>query len=215
MHLVIGNKNYSSWSLRPWIAMKHMGVPFEETVIPMALPGTKAAMLAHAPHGLVPVLKDGDLVIQETIAILEYLNDRFPDRGLWPADLAVRAKARAISAEMHSGFAALRRDCPMNMRRPVRKHIPSPQAQEQAARIDAIWTESRNTYGAAGPFLFGQFTAADAMFAPVVNRFHVYDIPRSAVSDAYMATMMAMPAWREWDAASRAETWVIDSSEVA
>jgi glutathione S-transferase len=212
--LIIGNKNYSSWSLRPWIAMKQIGLAFEEVVIPMAMPNTKAEMLKHAPTGLVPVLVDGDTVVFETIAILEYLNDRFPDAGLWPKDIAARAYARSIAAEMHGGFAALRRDCPMNMRRVVMKHIVSPEAAKHAERIDALWSGARTLYGKGGPFLFGHFTNADAMYAPVINRFHVYDLPRSKTAQAYMEAMMALPAWQEWDKASRAESWVIESSEV-
>jgi glutathione S-transferase len=214
MKLVIGNKNYSSWSLRPWIAMKHLGLDFEEVVIPMAVPGAKAEMLKHSPNGLVPALIDGDVTIFETIAILEYLNDRFPTGGLWPADIRVRAHARSIAAEMHAGFAALRRDCPMNMRRAVKKHVPSPEGVKAAERVDAIWSDCRARHAEEGPFLFGRFTNADAMFAPVVNRFHVYDVPRSAASQDYMEAMMALPAWREWEAAARAEPWVIASSEV-
>jgi glutathione S-transferase len=214
MKLVIGNKNYSSWSLRPWIAMKQLGLDFEEVIIPMALPGTKSEMLKHAPNGLVPALVDGDATVFETIAILEYLNDRFPQGKLWPADIKVRAHARSVAAEMHAGFAALRRDCPMNIRRAVKKHILSPDGAKAAARVDAVWTECRTLFGDDGPFLYGHFTNADAMFAPVVNRFHVYDVPCSAASRAYMTAIMALPAWKEWEAASRAETWVIDSSEV-
>jgi glutathione S-transferase len=214
MKLVIGNKNYSSWSMRPWIAMRQIGLSFEEVVIPMNQPETRARMLEHSPTGLVPTLIDGDVTIFETIAILEYLHDRFPDAGLWPRDIGVRAHARAISAEMHAGFAALRRDCPMNIRRPVRKHLPSPEGLAQAQRIDALWSHARQTHGAGGPFLFGAFTAADAMYAPVVNRFHTYDLPRSATAQAYMDAVMALPAWKDWEAASRAEPWVIEKSEV-
>jgi glutathione S-transferase len=214
MKLFIGNKNYSSWSLRPWIAMKQIGLSFEEVVIPMVMPNTKAEMLKHAPTGLVPVLIDGDAVVFETIAILEHLNDRFPEAGLWPKDLAARAHARSIAAEMHGGFAALRRDCPMNIRRPVKKHIVSPEAAKHAERIDALWSDARMRFGKGGPFLFGHFTIADAMYAPVINRFHVYDLPRSSTAQVYMDTMMALPAWKEWEVASRAESWVIASSEV-
>ncbi len=214
MKLVIGNKNYSSWSLRPWIAMKQIGLTFEEIVIPMAMPGTKTEMQKYAPTGLVPVLIDGETAVFETIAILEYLNDKFPDAKLWPKDIATRAHARSIAAEMHGGFAALRRDCPMNIRRPVKKHIVSPEAQKHAERIDALWTDARMRYGKGGPFLFGHFTNADAMYAPVINRFHVYDLPRSKSAQAYMDAMMALPAWQEWEKASRAESWVIESSEI-
>jgi glutathione S-transferase len=214
MKLVIGNKNYSSWSLRPWIAMKQIGLTFEEVVIPMAMPTTKAEMLKHAPTGLVPVLIDGDAVVFETIAILEHLNDRFPDAGLWPKDLAARAHARSIAAEMHGGFAALRRDCPMNIRRQVKQHIVSPEGAKNAERIDALWSDARARYGKGGPFLFGHFTNADAMYAPIVNRFHVYDVPRSKTAQVYMDAVMALPAWQEWEKASQAESWVIASSEV-
>lgn len=219
MKLVIGNKNYSSWSFRPWIAMRRIGLAFEEVVIPMNQPETRARMLEHSPTGLVPTLIDGDVRIFETLAILEYLNDEHPDAGLWPKDKAARAHARSIAAEMHAGFAALRRDCPMNMRRPVRRHIPSPEGAAQAERIDALWSDARSRFGhsqenGGGPFLFGAFTAADAMFAPIVNRLHIYDIPRSAPAQAYMDAMMALPAWREWEQASREEPWTIDKSEV-
>jgi glutathione S-transferase len=214
MKLVIGNKNYSSWSLRPWIAMRQVGLDFEEVMIQLQGPGTKTEMLKYAPTGLVPVLIDGDAVLFETIAILEHLNERFPDAGLWPKDIAARAHARSIAAEMHGGFAALRRDCPMNIRRPVKKHIVSPEAAKHAERIDALWSDARTRYGKGGPFLFGHFTNADAMYAPIINRFHVYDLPRSKTSQAYMEAMMALPAWQEWDKASRAESWVIASSEV-
>lgn len=214
MKLIIGNKNYSSWSLRPWIAMKQLGLPFEEVLIPMAQPGTKAEMLKHSPNGLVPALIDGGITVFETIAILEYLNERHAKGMLWPSDVAARAHARSVAAEMHGGFAALRRDCPMNIRRPVRKHIPSAEGMKAAERIDHIWQDCRTRFGAGGPFLFGAFSAADAMYAPVVNRFHVYDVPRSGAAQAFMDAIMALPAWKEWEAASRAEPWVIESSEV-
>jgi glutathione S-transferase len=214
MQLVIGNKAYSSWSLRPWIAMKHLGLAFEEIVIPLAQPGSKTEMLKYSPNGLVPALVDGELVISETIAILEYLNERYAGGGLWPTDIVARAMARAVSAEMHSGFGPLRRDCPFNIRRAVKKHIPSPEGTAAAARVDAIWEDCRAEHGVGGPFLFGAFSAADAMYAPVVNRFHIYDLPRSNASQAYMDAVMALPAWAEWADAARAEPWVIDSSEV-
>jgi glutathione S-transferase len=183
-------------------------------VIPMNLPGTRAEMLRHSPTGLVPTLIDGGVTIFETIAILEYLSDKHPEAGLWPKDIGVRAHARAISAEMHAGFAALRRDCPMNIRRAVKKHIVSPEATQNVERIDALWSDARKRFGKGGPFLFGGFSNADAMYAPIVNRLHVYDLPRSKTAQAYMEAMMALPAWQEWEAASRKETWVIDKVEV-
>jgi glutathione S-transferase len=219
MKLVIGNKNYSSWSLRPWIAMKQLGIAFEEVLIPLQQPGTRAEILQHAPNGLVPALVDGDVVVFETIAILEYLNERSAKGALWPSDTAARAHARSVAAEMHGGFAAFRRDCPLNMRRAVKKHVPSPDGMKAAERVDAIWRDCRERFGQSkegggGPFLFGAFSAADAMYAPVVNRFHVYDVPRSAAAQAYMDAIMALPAWTEWAAAARAEPWVIASSEI-
>lgn len=219
MKLVIGNKAYSSWSLRPWIAMKQLGLAFEEIVIPMAQPGTKAEMLKYSPNGLVPALIDGDITVFETIAILEHLNERHAGGTLWPKDPVARAHARSVAAEMHGGFAAFRRDCPFNIRRAVKRHVPSADGTKAAERIDAIWQECRarfgqSTEGGGGPFLFGKFSAADAMYAPVVNRFHIYDVPRSAASEAYMAAIMALPAWAEWAEAARSEPWVIASSEV-
>lgn len=214
MKLVIGNKAYSSWSFRPWLAMKHLGLAFEEVVIPMKLPGTKADMLKHSPNGQVPALIDDGIVVFETIAILEHLNDRHANGALWPAERAARAHARSVAAEMHAGFAAFRRDCPFNIRRAVKKHVPSPDGMQGAERIDAIWRDCLSRFGRGGPFLFGAFSAADAMYAPVVNRFHVYDVPRSAASQAYMEAVMALPAWREWQSAARAEPWVIESSEI-
>jgi glutathione S-transferase len=214
MKLVIGNKAYSSWSLRPWIAMKQLGLAFEEALIPLQQPGTKAEILKHAPNGLVPALIDGDVTVFETLAILEYLNETHAEDTLWPRDKAARAHARSVAAEMHGGFAAFRRDCPFNIRRAVKAHTPSPDGMKAAERIDAIWQDCRARFGHGGPFLFGPFSAADAMYAPVVNRFHVYDVPRSAVSQAYMDAIMALPAWAEWAAAAQAEPWVIAASEV-
>jgi glutathione S-transferase len=216
MRLVIGNKTYSSWSLRPWLMLRHLDVAFEETLIPLGLPDTRERALAFSPSGKVPVLLDDGIAVWESLAILEHLADRFGVAKVWPAEGAPRALARAISAEMHAGFAALRRDCPFNIRRPVRKHVPSPAGLADAARVDAIWSDARERFGrnGAGPFLFGAFSAADAMFAPVVNRFHVYGLPRSAASGDYMEAVMSLPAWKAWQAEARAEEWVIETSEV-
>lgn len=147
MKLVIGNKAYSSWSLRPWIAMKQLGLAFEEIVIPMAQPGTKAEMLKYSPNGLVPALIDGDITVFETIAILEHLNERHAGGTLWPKDPVARAHARSVAAEMHGGFAAFRRDCPFNIRRAVKRHVPSADGTKAAERIDAIWQECRARFG--------------------------------------------------------------------
>jgi glutathione S-transferase len=165
--LVIGNKNYSSWSFRPWIAMKVAGIAFDESVIPLYEAGSRERILAVSPTGKVPALIDGDIHVWESLAILDYLADLFPRAGLWPDDRAARGQARAVAAEMHAGFAALRRHCPMNMRRPVKARELTPEVAADVARIDTLWTVCRTRFGAGGPFLFGDFSAADAMLAPV------------------------------------------------
>ena len=207
MKLYIGNKNYSSWSRRPWIAMKSAGISFEEEIVWLRRPDTPESLRRASPTGKVPVLVDGDLVIPESIAILEYLAERAP--ALWPADSSARAVARAISAEMHAGFAPLRMACSMEI---LRKPAPIPMAADVQANVDrivAIWTHCRARFGAGGEFLFGKtFCNADAMFAPVVNRFHAYAIPVPGTVRAYMDAVMATPAWREWEAGARAEPTV-------
>jgi glutathione S-transferase len=214
LHLVIGNKNYSSWSLRPWIAMKAAGIGFDETVIPLEAPDFKQRITALSPAAKVPVLLDGDLRVWESLAILEYLAEKFPKAGLWPSDPAARAHARTLAAEMHGGFVSLRRHCPMNMRRPVKPRELTPEVLQDVARIDEMWTDSRARFGKGGPFLCGAFGAVDAMYAPVVSRFHTYDIAVSDPARAYMKAVMALPALAEWDAAARAEPWVMARCDV-
>jgi len=213
--LVIGNKNYSSWSFRPWIAMKVAGIAFDEVVIPLYEPGSKERILGFSPAGKVPVLIDGDLTVWDSLAILEYLAEKYPAANLWPADARLRAHARSIAAEMHAGFLPLRRHCPMNMWRPPQaRSLPAEAAAEVAAdvaRIDAIWADCRARYG--GPFLFGAFGAVDAMYAPVVARFATYAIEVGAAAHAYMAAVMALPAWVQWEAAARREPWVLPHNE--
>jgi|SRR5947199_301136 len=215
MHLVIGNKNYSSWSFRPWIAMKVLGIPFEEILIPFGTPlgnpEFRARLKAYTPAGLVPVLIDGDVHVWETLAIMEYLAENFPDRELWPADKKARAEARAISSEMHAGFPALRAECPMNTRRPVRERALSDAAQANVTRVDAIWSGCRARYG--GPFLFGAFSAADAMYAPMVARLNTYSVKVGDAARGYMDAMMVLPAWAEWRAGALKETWVVPEDE--
>ena len=174
--LVIGNKNYSSWSFRPWIAMKVAGIPFDEVVISLDATDFKPRVSKISGTGKVPALDDDGIHVWESLAILEYLAERFPAAKLWPADPAARAHARAISSEMHAGFVPLRRACPMNMWRPVKKRELNEEAHRNVRRIQAIWRECRARYGADGPFLFGAFGAADAMYAPVVARFHTYAV---------------------------------------
>jgi glutathione S-transferase len=212
--LIIGNKNYSSWSLRPWIAMRQAGIDFTEEVIPLYQPGSRERVLKYSPAGKVPVLFDGDMVIWESLAILEHLAERFPASGLWPREPAARAHARAISAEMHAGFAALRNHCPMNMRRPPKARALTPEVAEDVKRIEAIWADSRARFGRSGPFLLGAFCAGDAMYAPVVSRFSSYAIPVGAPARAYMQTMMGLPVWKEWAAAATVEPWVMPGNEL-
>jgi glutathione S-transferase len=213
LKLILGNKNYSSWSFRPWIGMKVAGIAFEEEVIPLNAPDFKQRVGQFSGSGKVPVLLDGEIRVWESLAILEYAAEKFPDAGLWPRDAAARAHARSIAAEMHAGFVPLRRHCPMNMWRPAKRLPLTPEAAADVRRIDAMWADCRARFGKGGPFLFGPFTAADAMYAPVVARFHTYAIDVSPAAQSYMAAMMALPAWAEWVAAARAEPWVLPHDE--
>jgi glutathione S-transferase len=212
--LVIGNKNYSSWSLRPWIAMKVAGIAFDEVVISLNAPDFKSRVAKIAGTGKVPALDDDGIHVWESLAILEYLAERLPAAKLWPADAAARAHARAISAEMHAGFVPLRRACPMNMWRPVKKRELGDDAKANVKRIEAMWADCRARYGQGGPFLFGAFGATDAMYAPVVARLHTYDVAVDANTRAYMDAVMALPAWHEWKAAAVKEPWVLPEDEV-
>jgi glutathione S-transferase len=220
--LVIGNKNYSSWSFRPWIALRVAGIPFEEVVIPLYEPGSKEQILQYSPAGKVPVLIDDDLRVWESLAIIDYLAERFPQASLWPGDAAARAHARAIAAEMHAGFAPLRRHCPMNMWRTVKARELTPEVAADVRRIEAIVTECRERFGQGGAqggtqggaFLFGAFGAADAMYAPVMARLNTYAIAVGAVAEAYKQAVMALPAWAEWRAAALEEPWIMANAEV-
>jgi glutathione S-transferase len=214
LHLVIGNKNYSSWSLRPWLAMKVAGIGFDETVISLDAKDFKARVTALSGAGKVPVLLDGETRVWESLAILEYVAEKFPAAALWPPQAAARAHARAVACEMHAGFVALRRHLPMNVARPVKPRPLDDGAAADVARIDAVWNECRARFGGAGPFLYGTFGAADAMFAPVVWRFHTYEVAVSATARAYMSAMMALPASQEWRAAARREPWVLPHDEI-
>ncbi len=214
LKLIIGNKNYSSWSFRPWIAMKTAGIAFEETVISLDAEDFKAHVAPVSGTGKVPVLIDSDVRVWESLAILEYLAEKFLNAGLWPADAVARAHARAIANEMHAGFLPLRRLLPMNMWRPVIKRDLTPEAAANVARIEAIWNECRTHFGKGGPFLFGRFGAADAMYAPVVARLHTYAVAVGASTRAYMDAVMALPAWREWYEAAVKEPWVLAADEV-
>jgi glutathione S-transferase len=212
LQLVIGNKNYSSWSLRPWLAMKVAGIAFAETVISLEAPDFKTRVTALSAAGRVPVLIDGDVHVWESLAILEYLADKFPGAGLWPDDPGARAHARAVASEMHAGFQPLRRLLPMNVARPVKPRELDDGATADVRRIDAIWSGCCAEFD--GPFLFGRFGAADAMYAPVVWRFHTYAVEVSAAARAYMGAVMALPAMGEWREAARRESWVLPHDEV-
>jgi glutathione S-transferase len=202
--LVIGSKRLSSWSLRAWLALKATGATFEEVVIALDEPETHARILAHSPSGRVPVLKDGERVVWESLAICEYLAERFPDAGLWPADANARANARAVAAEMHAGFAALRNDMPFECgaERPGEGHTTG--ALADIERIVELWRQCRASFGTGGDFLFGGFGIADCMYAPVVSRLITYAVPLDDVAGAYVEAVWALPAMRKWAVAARA-----------
>ena len=210
--LVIANKCYSSWSLRPWLLMKQLGIPFDEIVIPLDLPDTKAKVLEHSPAGKVPILVDGDVTVWESIAIMEYIGDAFAP--VWPSDRGARAMARSIAAEMHAGFPALRSACPMNL---GRKYAPKDRGEAVArdvARFSEIVRQARERFGAGGPFLFGAFSAADAMYAPLATRLDTYSIAIDATTRAYVDAILALPAFQEWRSAALKEEWIVDADEV-
>jgi glutathione S-transferase len=214
LKLVIGNKNYSSWSMRPWLALRANNIAFEEIFVPLYTgDADKKRLLGFSRSGKVPTLIDGDVTVWDSLAIIEYLAEKFPETRLWPEDRARRAHARAISAEMHSGFLPLRNECGMNLHRPIGAIALSADATANAARIQEIWTECRERHAQEGPFLFGAFGAADAMFAPVVHRFRLYAIDVAPPVKAYMETMMALPAFAQWTEEGLAETLVIDRFE--
>ena len=214
LKLVIGNKNYSSWSMRPWLALRANNIAFEEIFIPLYTgEADKQRILNFTHSGKVPALIDGDITVWDSLAIIEYAAERFPESRLWPDDRAQRAHARSISAEMHSGFMAMRNECGMNLHRPVGAVGLSADAQADVARVQQIWMECRQRYGRLGPFLFGSFGGADAMFAPVVHRFRIYAIEVPPPVRDYMEAMMSHPAFREWTEAGLAETIRIDRFE--
>jgi glutathione S-transferase len=195
--------------------MKALGIPFDEVVIPfgepIGNPAFKAQVRRYSPAEKVPVLVDGDTHVWETLAIMEYLAEKFPAAGLWPKDAKARAAARVLSSEMHAGFAALRGACPMNLRRPVRARKLPAEAQANVARLDAMWSDCRARHG--GPFLFGSFCAADAMYAPMATRIHTYGIAMSAQSLGYVEAVMALPAFVEWKRAALEESWIVPEDE--
>jgi glutathione S-transferase len=212
--IYLGNKNYSSWSLRPWLALKGVGVEFEELVIPLDEPTSRANILRHSPSGKVPALKHGEILVFESLAIIEYLAEAFPAAKLWPDMPAERAHARSISAEMHGGFSNLRSHLPMNIRSVFPNRGITLEAQNDINRVTAIWRDCRKRFGdGRGDFLFGAFTGADAMFAPVVSRFRTYKVDLDEVSQAYADAVWALPAMQQWLADSRNEPMIIESAE--
>jgi glutathione S-transferase len=213
LHLIIANKAYSSWSMRPWIAMKANGLDFRETVIGLDQPDTTVKIKAFSPTGKVPVLQHGDVTIWESLAILDYLSETFPDKSWWPADKKARAYARAVATEMHGGFTNLRQAMPMNVRKVFPPIARTDAIDADIARITAIWRECKATYGKDGPFLFGTFCNVDAMYAPVVTRFKTYSVALDPVSQAYAEAVLVHPAMREWYISAAGEPAVIAKYE--
>jgi glutathione S-transferase len=212
--IYLGNRNYASWSLRAWLALKATGEAFEEVVIPLFQSGSKETLLKYSPNGKVPALHHGEAVVWDSLAICGYLSEMFPAVRLWPADPAAKAVARSISAEMHSSFPALRGQFPMNIRSNFPGREITPEAQADINRVMAIWRQCRNRYGEkSGDFLFGPFTIADAMYAPVVTRFRTYKFDLEREADAYCDAIMSLPAMQEWVAAARNEPMIIDQYE--
>lgn len=210
--LIIGNKNYSSWSLRAWLMLRHAGVDFDELRIPLFVQGYKEKLFSRSPAGKVPVYREGDLLVWDTLAIGEYLYETHS--SLWPAQREARARARSVSAEMHSGFVPLRKAMPMNIRARGRKVATSAELEADIARIKNIWRELRTQYAGAGPWLFGPYSIADAMFAPVAFRFLTYGVSEPGPVDEYVQTVTRDPMVQEWLQACALEQEMVTSSEV-
>jgi glutathione S-transferase len=211
--LIIGNKNYSSWSMRPWLLLRQAGIPFEAVRIPLYVPGSEIDLAKWSPSGKVPALHDGGIRVWDSLAICEYLAERYPEHNLWPADAAARAVARSVSAEMHAGFGALRELMSMNIRARYPGQGRTPDCLADLERILAIWTDCRARFGSGGDFLFGCFGIADAMFAPVVLRFETYGVALEGAAGAYAGAIRALPALREWVADAVAEAERIEKFE--
>ncbi|MAW80866.1 MAG: glutathione S-transferase [Parvularcula sp.] len=204
--LGIGDKNLSSWSLRPWLLLTEAGIPFTEENIRLDRPETREVLREKSPSGLVPYLIHGDVNIWDSLAIMEYVSELFPEKELWPADREARALARSIAAEMHSGFSALRAVWPMMFTRKDMQHTTQSGVSRDIDRINDLWTLCRKTYGAGGEFLFGQFSIADAMYAPVVSRFVTYGpVKLSPEAETYRDMMFALPAMKKWGDGAQAE----------
>ena len=211
--LVIGTRNYSSWSLRPWLLLRQHGIEFEEVCLPLNTPEFAAGVARWSPSRRVPALQHGDLSVWDSLAICEYVSETFLAGAGWPSDLAARATARSVSAEMHSGFQALRSGLPMNCRRRAYGFVADADAQRDIDRVCALWRESRAKFGAGGAFLFGAFSIADAMYAPVASRFVTYGIALDEDARAYVDAMFALPSMQEWLQASAAETHALPDTD--
>ena len=214
LKLIIGNRNYSSWSLRAWLVLRQAGLEFSEEMVPLDMPDTKERLLAHSAAGCVPVLYHGDLKVWDTMAIIEYLAETFPDKSWWPENKPDRARARSVSAEMHSSFFGLRSEMPMNIRATDREITPSDQALADIQRIKAIWRDCLEQKSADGDFLFGSFCPADAMFAPVIARFRTYGIKLDDRLQAYSDAIWNTEGMVWWREASKDESWTIPREEV-
>ncbi|MGH7006620.1 MAG: glutathione S-transferase family protein [Alphaproteobacteria bacterium] len=212
--LWIGNKNYSSWSMRGWLVCKLAGIAFDEVMMRLDEPDRPGRITPHSPSGRVPALRHGDFLVWDSLAIGEYLAERFPARKLWPAEPAARAVARAVAAEMHSGFQALRGQLPMNMHRDRPPVAYKDDVQRDIDRIQDIWRDCRARFGAGGPYLFGHLTIADAFYAPVVSRFTSYRIAVDGNASAYCEAMWEWPALEAWRDAALRESWVIEKDEI-
>lgn len=211
--LVIGNKNYSSWSLRPWLLLKQFDLPFEEIRIPLYQAESKQAIQKRSPSGMVPTLINGDITVWDSLAICEYVQDLFPALSMWPRDRDTRAIARAVSAEMHSGFMAVRSHMPMNCKKSFPGKGLNAESEPQVQRITQIWRECRSKYAKDGPLLFGGFSIADAMFAPVAIRFNTYQVELDEVCAAYVSAILALPAMKQWISEACKESEVLSQFE--
>jgi len=212
MKLIIGNKNYSSWSVRPWLVLTHFAIPFDEQVVMLSGEGWREALRKVSPSGKVPVLIEGDVVVYETIAIIEYLAERFPHKKIWPTDRKQRAVARSAAAEMHAGFSALRNLAPMNLKASYPNRIDLDAVAADLKRIERLWGDLLQKSG--GPYLFEEFCAADAMFAPLASRIRTYELPTTDVVGEYVEAIYALPAFQQLLADASKESWVVQRDEI-
>lgn len=212
MKLIIANKNYSSWSVRPWLVLTHFSIPFDEELVLLGTDETKELLRKKTPAGRVPVLVDGDVVVHESIAIIEYLAERFPHKKIWPTDRKLRAVARSAAAEMHAGFQGLRSTAPMNLRASYPNRLDLDLVAADLKRIEWLWGDLLQKSG--GPYLFEEFTAADAMFAPLASRIRTYDLPTSDVAAEYVEAIYALPAFQQLLADAQKEPWIVEHDEL-